>query len=99
MVNTLPYGYPIAHLEGKGIFCISMPELPLANGSYLVSITAGYIEQGIRVDSDVHENLAVFDVTGGPQWQMGALWTRHAEFHHFPETSEHPTSSPDASAS
>lgn len=85
MFNTMPNGFSIPHLEGKGLFCISLPQLLLANGTYLVSIRAGYIEQGIRVDSDVHENLAIFDVTGGPQWQLGPLWTRHVEFHQFPE--------------
>lgn len=81
--NQLTHGGMVEQSETEGAVCIFIENLPLSNGAYVVSPLVLTIENDVRVDHDVRQNLLRFDIAGGPRWNFGPAWCSHVKFHHI----------------
>lgn len=83
--NTLVYNFEAEQVGKYGVLAMEVPEILFAPGSYLVSAYAFTIEDGQRLNFDVRENLALFDVVSGPRWVFGPALFREVNFKNFPD--------------
>jgi ABC-type polysaccharide/polyol phosphate transport system ATPase subunit len=81
--NTLVYDFEVEQIGKYGVLAMEIPESMLAPGSYLVSAYAFTIEDGQRINFDLRENLALFDVVSGPRWVFGPTLFREVKFRNF----------------
>lgn len=83
--NTFTHKYPMENVGASGVFSIEIPRPDFALGKYLVSFIAFCLDNNVRKDFDVRENLIMFEITTGPRWRFGPTWLHDVKFHNIAE--------------